>query len=146
VPAADQTPALWHYTTVAPSDSWAKAGFIDSSWRTGKSGFGTDGTPGAIVGTVWNTPDIWMRREVEIPSDKLKNLELWVHHDDDVQVYINGVLAMKGDGWTTTYDAFPLNKNARASLKPGKNLIAIHCRQTGGGQYVDAGFVDIKNN
>jgi hypothetical protein len=146
VAAADELPALWRYTTVAPADGWVKDGFVDASWRTGKSGFGTDGTPGAIIGTVWDTPDIWMRREVEIPSSKLNNLELWVHHDDDVQVYINGVLAMKGDGWTTSYDAFPLSENARASIKPGKNLIAIHCRQTGGGQYVDAGFVDIKNN
>ncbi|HXS69252.1 MAG TPA: DUF4965 domain-containing protein [Candidatus Polarisedimenticolia bacterium] len=146
VPAADQSPATWRYTTVAPGDGWAKTGFADSSWSRGKSGFGTEGTPGAIIGTIWNTSDIWLRREVEIPSDKLKNLELWVHHDDDVQIYINGVLAMKGDGWTTSYDVFPLSGIARASLKSGRNLIAIHCRQTGGGQYVDMGFVDIKNN
>lgn len=146
VPAADQSPATWRYTTVAPAEGWARTGFVDSSWSLGKSGFGTEGTPGAIVGTVWDTPDIWMRREVEIPSNTLKDLELWVHHDDDVQVYINGVLAMKMDGWTTSYDAFPLSEMARASLRPGKNLIAIHCRQNGGGQYVDAGLVDIKSN
>jgi len=146
VPAADEAPAMWHYTTVAPADGWAKTSFVDSSWSSGKSGFGTDGTPGAIIGTVWNTPDIWMRREIEISSKDLNRVQLWVHHDDDVQVYINGILALKSDGWTTSYDAFPLSENARATLKPGKNLIAIHCRQTGGGQYIDAGLVDVKSN
>jgi hypothetical protein len=41
---------------------------------------------------------------------------------------------------------FPLTKEARAALKPGKNTIAIHCRQSTGGQYVDAGFVTVQPN
>ncbi|MCU0784274.1 MAG: DUF4965 domain-containing protein, partial [Verrucomicrobia bacterium] len=71
VPAADTTPATWRYTTEKPADNWAKPGFDDSSWKEGRSGFGTAGTPGAVIGTTWNTPDIWLRREVEIPADKL---------------------------------------------------------------------------
>jgi hypothetical protein len=87
-----------------------------------------------------------LRREVNIPQDKLKDVELWLHHDDDVQVYVNGVLAVQRDGWTTSYDAVPLSEVAKEGLKAGRNLIAIHCRQNGGGQYVDAGLVDIRNN
>jgi hypothetical protein len=47
-------------------------------------------------------------------------------------------------GWTTAYDAFPIGSSQRAALKPGMNLVAVHCRQTGGGQYIDLGFVEIK--
>ena len=146
VPAADKSEALWRYTTTKPGAGWYQPGFTDSSWSQGKSGFGTPNTPGAIVGTRWNTPDIWLRREVEVPVADLNNLELWVHHDDDAQIYINGVLAAQMPGWTSSYDAFPLSSSAKAALKPGKNLIAIHCRQTVGGQYVDMGLVSVQNN
>jgi hypothetical protein len=146
VPAADISPALWRYTIASPTGDWTKLDFADSTWHLGKSGFGTPETPGAVIGTTWDTPDIWLRREVEIPEKELQNVELWVHHDDDVQIYVNGILAVQSTGWTTCYDAVPLSKLAKAGLKAGKNLIAIHCRQNGGGQYVDVGLVDIKNN
>ncbi|HEU5125788.1 MAG TPA: DUF5127 domain-containing protein [Verrucomicrobiae bacterium] len=146
VPAADQSPALWRYTTRKPASDWSKPDYSDSNWKQGKSGFGTRETPNAVIGTVWNTPEIWLRREVEIPADKLKNIGLWVHHDEDVQIYINGVLVVTNSGYTTSYDEFPLSASAKAALKPGKNLIAVHCAQTGGGQYVDLGFVDVQKN
>jgi hypothetical protein len=87
-----------------------------------------------------------MRREVELPAEVLANQQLWLHHDEDAEVYINGVLALKTSGWVGSYDVFPLTEAGRAALKPGKNTIAIHCRQTGGGQYVDLGFVTVQHN
>jgi hypothetical protein len=146
VPAADITPALWRYTLAKPDGDWTQAAYADSGWHLGKSGFGTSETPGSFVGTTWDTPDIWLRREVMIPQGELNDVELWVHHDDDVQIYVNGVLAMQRAGWTTCYDAVPLTGLAKAALKAGGNLIAIHCRQNGGGQYVDVGVVDLKTN
>lgn len=49
-------------------------------------------------------------------------------------------------GFVSAYDVFPLTTEGRAALKPGKNLLAIHCHQTTGGQYVDLGFVRVQNN
>jgi hypothetical protein len=144
VPAADTQPAIWRYTTETPADDWAKAGFDDSSWKEGKSGFGTEGTPGTVIGTTWSTSDIWLRREVEIPADKLKNLELWIHHDEDAEIYINGVAAARLRGYVTDYFNRPPNAAGMAALKQGKNVMAIHCRQTGGGQYIDLGMVDVE--
>lgn len=146
VPAADQQAAKWRYSITQPRNDWMKENFDASAWKEGWSGFGSDGTPGAIIGTVWNTSNIWLRREVEIPADKLKNQELWLHHDEDIEVYVNGVLALKTSGFLGNYDVFPLSKAAQAALKPGKNVIAVHCHQTSGGQYVDLGFVEVRNN
>jgi len=146
VPAADKRPATWRYTTTRPTDGWMLQTFEDSSWKQGQSGFGTVGTPGAIIGTTWKTDDIWLRREVDIPAQTYDELQGWLHHDEDAEVYINGVLAVSASGFISNYDLFPLTPEGRAALKPGKNLIAIHCHQTVGGQYVDFGLVDVQAN
>jgi hypothetical protein len=65
----------------------------------------------------------------------------WLHHDEDAEVYINGVLAIVANGFITGYDAFSLTPQGRPALKPGKILIAIYCHQTIGGQYIDFGLV-----
>ena len=144
VAAADTAAATWRYTTSKPGDDWAKTSFNDSGWSQGKSGFGTRGTPGAIVGTVWNSSDIWLRREIDLPASALTgNPHIWLHHDEDAEVYLNGVLAAKVSGYVGDYDAVPLTAAGKAALKAGKNVLAIRCHQTNGGQYVDAGLVEI---
>lgn len=78
-----------------------------------------------------------------MPGGKWQNLQAWLHHDEDAEIYINGVLALRTSGYTSSYDAFPLTPAGKAAIKPGKNLVAIHCRQTQGGQYIDFGLVDV---
>jgi hypothetical protein len=146
VPAADTQPALWNYTITAPAANWMDQGFDDSAWPQGESGFGTAGTPGAIIGTTWQSGDIWLRREINLPVQDCDQLQAWLHHDEDAEVYINGMPALRAGGFVSAYDVFPLTPEGRAALKPGKNLIAIHCHQTTGGQYVDLGFVRVQNN
>lgn len=143
VPTSQKEGATWRYTTEKPADFWFEIAFDDSSWKTGPGGFGTANTPGAVVRTEWRTPDIWMRRELEFPTGDWKNLHILAHHDEDITVYINGVKAASATGFTTTYEELPLNTAARNALKPGKNTIAVHCRQTRGGQYIDVGIVDV---
>jgi hypothetical protein len=143
IPAADTEPARWRYSLDKPGDGWTKADFDDSAWESGRSGFGTRGTPGAVIGTTWNTADIWLRREFELPDREYTNLQLWVHHDEDADVYINGVPALHVAGYVSAYDPLPMTPAARAALKPGKNTLAVHCHQTTGGQYIDVGIVDV---
>ncbi|MDE3067724.1 MAG: DUF4965 domain-containing protein [Verrucomicrobiota bacterium] len=144
VPAADTRPALWKYTTTRPPENWMKPDFDDSAWQEGRSGFGTTGTPGAIIGTTWQTSDIWLRREVDLPAGNTGDLQAWLHHDEDAEVYINGVLALKAGGFVGNYEALPLTPAGQTALRPGGNLIAIHCHQTTGGQYVDFGLVRVE--
>jgi len=144
VPTSQETGYTWRYTTGKPAEDWYKPGFDDSSWKAGLAGFGTTGTPGAVVRTKWNTPDIWIRRTFNLREDlELHSPHLFLHHDEDVEVYINGKLAAKASGYTSGYVSVSLSKQARASLRPGGNTLAVHCKQTGGGQYIDTGIVDV---
>jgi hypothetical protein len=143
VPTSQQTAQTWRYTTVEPRLGWYRAGFSDSEWQEGKGGFGTQGTPGAVIGTEWNTSDIWIRRTFELDSVKLNNPQLLIHHDEDVEVYINSRPVAKLEGYTSDYIRFRLDEKARKTLKAGTNSLAVHCKQTEGGQYIDVGLVDI---
>ena len=133
----------WRYTLEKPLEDWFKLDFSDAAWKQGTGGFGTKETPGAIVRTEWNTSDIWMRSTVEIPAKKFVSLRLRLHHDDDAEVYINGVLAGSFGRYTAEYEEAPIAPAALSALKPGKNTLAVHCKQTGGGQYIDVGIVDV---
>jgi hypothetical protein len=143
VPTSQKKGLTWRYTFEQPAGDWTKPGYDDSAWKEGPGGFGTKGTPGASVRTEWKTNDIWLRREFTLPVVPFRNPNLYVHHDEDAEIYLNGVLAAKVPGYITDYEEVPLNVEARASLKPGKNLIAVHCKQTTGGQYIDVGLIDI---
>ncbi|MEO6436211.1 MAG: sugar-binding domain-containing protein, partial [Tepidisphaeraceae bacterium] len=130
VKTAQEAPADWKYTTDKPGDGWMKPDFDDSSWKTGQSGFGTKETPGAIVNTTWNTPDIWLRREVELSAEDLSGAELIWHHDERAEVFINGVLATRSGQHTTSYVEQKMKDEAKKALKAGKNNVAVHCAQT----------------
>jgi hypothetical protein len=143
VPTSQSQPQSWRYTTSEPNEGWQQADFNDSNWQTGQGGFGTKTTPGAVVRTEWKTPDIWMRRTFELKDAKLSQPQLVIHHDENAEVYINGQLAAKLEGYTTSYLRAALDEQAQKSLKAGTNCIAIHCHQTTGGQYIDAGIVDV---
>ncbi len=145
VPTSEQKPAVWRYTFKKPPRDWAGPHFDDSQWKEGPGGFGTKGTPGAVIGTTWNTPDIWLRRETVLPAGTdSSRIEFRVYHDEDVEIYVNGVIAAKQSGYATAYESTEIQPGASSLLKPGaKVVVAVHCHQTGGGQGVDVGLVNV---
>jgi hypothetical protein len=145
VPTSQTTPAIWRYTTKKPADDWMKSDFDASNWNEGPGTFGTKGTPGAVVRTTWNTDDIWLRREITLPDGNYPNLQFYVDHDEDVEIYVNGTLAATENGFNTGYDALGIRATARALLKPGATVtLAVHCHQTAGGQNIDVGLVNVE--
>ncbi len=138
------TESTWKYATKEPQDEWRTADFDDAQWNTGKAGFGTRGTPGGRVRSEWKTSDIWLRTTFELADYKNVNqFALAVHHDEDVEIYLNGVLAATKRGYLTEYQRISLSAKARASLRAGKNTLAVHCHQTSGGQFIDVGLYDL---
>jgi hypothetical protein len=142
VPTAETERLVWRYTLDKPADDWFKPDFDASSWKEGPAGFGTKGTPGSVVRTEWRSPDIWLRREFTLGKMKLSAPLLLIHHDEDAEVYLNGTLAAKVTDFTTYYEEIELSPQARALLTVGKNVMAVHCHQTSGGQYIDVGIAD----
>ena len=139
VPTSQTTPQTWHFTTQKPAAGWDATGFDDSAWKTGPAPFG-QGYDG--VNTPWtDTPgDIWLRRTFTLPAAIPAKLDVLAEHDEDVEVYVNGVLAASATGFTGDYARLPMSDTGRATLKPGPNVLAVHCRQTVGGQVIDVGI------
>jgi hypothetical protein len=133
----------WNYTLYQPADGWQQPGFDDSGWKTAPGGFGEKSTPGSVVRTEWKTKDIWLRRTIELKEKPAGDLRFYVHHDEDCEIYLNGVLAAKMTGWTTDYRSFRMTQESIATLKTGSNLLSVHCKQTGGGQYIDVGLMEV---
>ena len=141
VPTAEKSPVPWRYTLEKPAGDWFKPDFNDAAWKRGAAPFGTEEPPfGRKPNTVWTSADLWLRREFELPPGKFTDLALLLHYDEDAAVYINGVLAVKAGGYNAAYESFDITPEAQATLKPGKNVMAVHCHQTIGGQYLDLGI------
>ncbi len=140
VAAGDEASSIqWKYTTTEPDEKWFATDFNPTGWKTGTAGFGGGGR------TAWQTSDIWMRRNFKInnfDADLLQELRLWLFHDEDAEIYINGTLATKVTGYNTKYEQWPLLPEALKALKLDgtDNVMAIHCKQTTGGQFIDCGL------
>jgi hypothetical protein len=139
VPTSEEDGQTWAYVTQKPADDWAQPAFDGSKWKTGPAPFGQ----GYAVNTRWaDTPgDIWLRRTVSLPQTIPAKLVVRTIHDEGVEVYVNGVLAARAPGHVGDYVELPMSDAARAALKPGENVIAVHCHQTTGGQVIDVGIV-----
>jgi hypothetical protein len=143
VATSELSSQTWRYTTDKPLDTWMMPATDVSTWKTGDGGFGTKMTPNTTVRTEWKAPDIWIRRAFDLTADPKGEVLLRVHHDEDTEIYINGVLAASLKGYTTNYGEVPISAEGRKALKTGTNTIAVHCKQTGGGQYIDVGVVEV---
>ena len=139
VPTAEEGGREWWYSTQSPDAGWEQPDFDAGGWLVGKSGFGTPGTPGAIVGTLWNTPEIRLRTRFAL-TELPKAAVLRLHHDEDVEVYINGRKVFAEGGYVTGYDDRDLSPEALSAFRIGENVLAACCRQAVGGQFVDAGL------
>ncbi len=143
LPTSEKDARNWRSTIATPTKGWELSDFNDESWKLGKGGFGTKGTPGAFIGTEWNTKDIWIRQSFELKEVPKGELYLRIHHDEDAEVFINGVLAGKVASHVSNYYEVPMTAAAMKAFVKGKNTIAVHCKQTLGGQYIDVGIVEV---
>jgi len=132
-------PAVWHYTTEPPAGDWSTVGFRadEAGWRTGEAGFGTV-VPGAVARTVWTGSDIWL--QTTFPLERIPaGVVLHLYHDEDCEIYLNGRPVLRRSDYVTGYLRLPAPEEFLAALQTGRNVLSVHVRQSGGGQYFDLG-------
>lgn len=141
VPTARNEAVTWRYTLAEPHAEWTRIDFDDSAWQEGPAPFGRhEPSIGREPRTEWTGESIWLRRTFEWPADVSADAKLIAYFDEDPEFYLNGVLAACPEKWSTGYQHLEIAPAARATLRPGSNTLAVLCRQTWGGQYLDVGI------
>lgn len=134
------------YTTSEPSGDWYATDYKPQGWKSGEGAFGSVPQE-ALARTMWDTPSIWVRRNVDItrPIDG-KAVYLNYSHDDDVIIYVNGIKVVDTGNQCHKEVRLQLPENVVSTLKPGKdNVIAAWCHDRGGLAFLDFGL-EIEEN
>lgn len=128
------------YTFEKPAAGWTAVSYKDRQWKEGPAPFGDNVQESK---TEWKTADIWMRRDFEMDPAQLGDqpVLLNIRHDDNVEVYLNGKEIFHKEGWTEKYIRPEHSVDLKPLLKKGANVLAVHCANTKGGAYLDAGLV-----
>jgi hypothetical protein len=66
------------------------------------------------------------------------------YHDEDIEVHLNGRRIASARGFVTNYVETGLSAEHVGLLRAEGNVLAVHCRQTNGGQNVDVGLSVIR--
>ena len=135
LPAGDEAAYDCKYTEAQPGNGWELEQYNDAGWTVGQAPFTDDRSQAK---TLWTSKNLWMRRVFTLENAALNKLFLKLHHDDNVQVFLNGERIYAKIGWTSDFEMIPI-KNL---LKKGTNILAIHCANTSGGAWLDAGLVE----
>ncbi|BAU55120.1 glutaminase family protein [Mucilaginibacter gotjawali] len=137
IPAADE--AQWSAAYTETAGDWMDTGYDDTKWKSGTAPFSDDKQ---LAQTLWTSKDIWVRRKFNFYNTDVNRLVLKLYHDDNVEVYLNGEKIYNTTGWTSDFKLIPLKEKIKNKLRQGANVLAIHCANTAGGAYLDAGLVD----
>jgi hypothetical protein len=136
--ARSGSPSLWHYTTDDPGSGWADSNFNDGAWASGAGGFGMGTVENSRITTPWTTGRIWLRAAFTLPDVPVQSLIMSLHHDDDVQVFLNGAPVFEELSYILDYSEH--TDMTASALKPGRNVLAIQCTNVDGPGFVDAGL------
>lgn len=90
------------------------------------------------IGSIWNTKEVWVRREFVMPEASLNDAIYLVYsHDDDFKIYLNGKELVNTGNRARSMETLKLD---RGLLNNGINILAAHCIDRGGLVYVDFGI------
>jgi hypothetical protein len=128
------------YVNEKPLDDWKGQDFDDNDWKQGRAAFGKREND-QNINTSWENEHIWVRREF-MPDGNLRDKKIFLEysHDDEVEIYINGIEIVTVNDKCQENALLELSEEVVLSLQKGKNVIAAHCKNTGGEAYLDFGL------
>ncbi|MGB8193701.1 MAG: DUF4965 domain-containing protein [Chitinophagaceae bacterium] len=138
-PAAEDEAYRVKYIQSRPMENWTSTDFDDSGWEEGAGMLGSAGTNAQ---TSWSSREVWIRRSFEYTPASLNELTLLAKYDDDAEIYLNGDKIFSTGCCSGGYKEIPISKAIQGRLIKGKNILAMHCVNTGGPGFIDAGLYD----
>ncbi|MGS2739075.1 glutaminase domain-containing protein [Sinomicrobium sp. M5D2P17] len=138
LPASDSEAYKVKSTEKNPGQGWERPGYNDSDWSVSSAPFGDNDQ----AGTSWKSEDLWYRRIFDLAEVPSGEVLLKLRHDDNVEVYINGEPVYDCECWNNEFKYYDIPEKVRKKLKKKGNVLAIHIRNTAGGQWLDAGIVE----
>ncbi|MCU7551852.1 family 43 glycosylhydrolase [Chitinophagaceae bacterium LB-8] len=138
-------PGVFDFTFDDPGNNGFLPVHNSTTWKKGKGGFASSVIRNSYtrkVGTIWNTPQIWLKRTFMIDKKRVGNLMLRIQHDGDTRVFLNGQLIydQKGQQYTT----WNFDHKAASLLKHGENLLVVHSKQGVRSNYLDVSLFDTR--
>ena len=120
-------------SNVAPDTCWYTPDFDDSSWTSAEAPI-TNVRYKFYTATFWEPlrSTYWVRRTFDldsIPQDR--DFVLYVSHDDECTMYLNGHKIFEATGWTETYKAVAMNDEFASYLVEGENVMTAVVTNSG---------------
>jgi hypothetical protein len=140
-PSGTESNVSARYTLEKPDGNWTAENYSGDKWKTGLAPFGGQ-VENAVPKTPWNSKEIWLIRDFRLAKAPEGSVQLNIFYDDDVEVYLNGVLAYHcSPCYVNDYVTREISDVASKSLKAGNNRMSIHCTNDRGPGFIDAGLI-----
>jgi tetratricopeptide (TPR) repeat protein len=132
--------APWRFTTNKPSSNWTAFEFSDADWQRVPVVYGASNYSPRSSRTITPGTNLWLRRTFELPNVPEGKLVFRLSRNHDAEIFINGIQAAAAADWTDADVLAPCSEAGRAALKPGANILAVHCQYADGGAPVEVGI------
>jgi tetratricopeptide (TPR) repeat protein len=132
----------WQYRFTPPPAGWETGSDqVDSGWSSGPAPFGSyRGDPSPRSPWPQSSPDVWLRVRFDVAELPAGPLSIRAYIDDNAEVFINGVLAARGAWVGTKYQQLDVSVDSAQAIRPGANVLAVHCTNVNGGAKIDVGL------
>jgi len=141
LPGAAATVHPWRYTAAQPAANWAGLDFIDSAWQSAPALSGWPNSIHRSETSILARTNLWLRREFELAELPVGALAFRINRNQDAQIFLNGIAATPVIDWSDIEALSACSETAGATLKKGRNVLALHCEEADGGTSIDVSLL-----